>query len=68
MFGLFSTREVVLGIYFSLIVMWVILNEKRRKSAIQLVRVACTKKLVIPFLGMIIYAGVLVYGLSLIPI
>lgn len=68
MFELFSTREVVSGIYFSLIIMWVLLNRKTRKSAIQLVRTACTRKLVIPFLGMIIYAGVLVYGFSLIPV
>lgn len=68
MFELLSTREMALGIYFILIIVWVLSNGKTRKSAGQLVRVACTRKLVIPFLGMITYAGVWVYVFSLIPV
>lgn len=68
MLGLFSTREMALGIYFILIIAWVLSNGKTRKSVIQLVKAACTRQLAIPFLGMILYAGLWVYVFSLIPV
>ncbi len=61
MFDIFSTREIALGIYFLLIVIYALANAKIKKSVIDLIRCALTKKLVIPFLIMLIYAGLLIY-------
>lgn len=58
--GVFSTREIVIGVYLLVFIIYVISNKKTRPAAMKLIKSACTKKIVIPFLLMIIYAGLFV--------
>ncbi len=67
MFELFSTREIVLGIYFALIAIWVFFHKKIRSSVVDVLKVACCHQLVIPFVFMIGYATLIVYALKFLP-
>ncbi|MGF7012229.1 hypothetical protein M2145_002880 [Lachnospiraceae bacterium PF1-21] len=67
MFDIFSTREIVTAFYFVLIFLLMLCSKKIRKRFINVVKVACTKKLVIPFIVLILYGGLLVYTFSNIP-
>lgn len=64
MFEIFSTRELASGIYLVLIIVWVFSNKKVRPAAIKVIKVACSRQLVVPFILMLIYASILVYLLS----
>lgn len=52
----FSTREIVTIIYISIIILYVFINKKIRSSAIDVLKCASSKKIVIPFFMIIIYA------------
>ena len=61
MFDIFSTREIVSGIYLLLIIILILIFKKTRTSALEVVKIACNKILLIPFIGILIYAGIFVY-------
>lgn len=66
--NIFSTREIAIGIWLSIFIIFVFASSKIRKSAIDVVKVACTPKLALPFIGMLTYAVLLVFALTLLPI
>lgn len=61
---IFSTREFVTLVYVIIIIMTVFLSKKLMPSAINVIKAACTKKLAIPFLIMLLYAVLFVYILT----
>lgn len=65
---IFSTREIAIGIWLLIFIIFVFASSKIRKSAIDVLKAACTPKLSIPFIGMLIYAVLLVFMLTLLPI
>lgn len=62
--GVFSTREIAIGLYVLLFIIYIIANKKTHSAAVKFIKSACTKKLVIPFLLMIVYACLFVYVLT----
>lgn len=67
MFEIFTTREIVTGIYLLAFILGIAANKKVRKSAYKVVKVACSHQLVIPFVMLTIYAAIVVYGLTFFP-
>jgi hypothetical protein len=65
--GIFTTREFATTLYMALIIIFVFISKKIRPSAVNLIKSACTKKLIIPFLIMLIYAATFVFILTYIP-
>lgn len=61
---LFSNRELALGLYALIFIVWLLCNRKIRPSTINLIKSACHRQLTIPFFFMLCYAGTAVYGLS----
>lgn len=61
---LFSNRELALGLYALLFIVWLLCSRKIRPSTINLLKSACHRQLIIPFLFMLCYAGTTIYGLS----
>lgn len=68
MFELFSTREIATAFYLLIIFAGMLNKQKMRKSFKKLIQVACTKKLVIPFLLFIAYAIGITFSLSKLPL
>lgn len=64
MLTLFSTREVVTGIYLILFLVLLISKKPTRDSVVGLIRAACKKNLVIPFAFLIAYSCAMTYLLS----
>ncbi len=60
MLDVFSTREIAIGIYLLLIIIFVFSRKKIRPAAINVIKCALSIKLVIPFIFILIYSGVLV--------
>lgn len=60
MLDVFSTREIAIGIYLLLIIIFVFSRKKIRPTAINVIKCALSIKLVIPFIFILIYSGVLV--------
>ncbi len=67
MFEIFSTREVVIYFYTLVFILYVFFSPKIRLSVINVIKSACTIKLVIPFIFMITYAALIVYALTQTP-
>ena len=67
MFDIFTTREMAIACYLTLIVLFVFIYKPIRPSAIQLVNIALSHQLVLPFIGMAIYCVVLVVMLAKFP-
>lgn len=65
MLDIFSTRELALGIYLLIVIVYCLVKPKCRSSVFNLIKCACAKKLSIPFLIMLLYAGLFVCILSL---
>jgi hypothetical protein len=65
---IFSTREVATGIWLLIFIIFVFASSKIRKSAIDIFKAASTPKLAIPFIGMLMYAVLLVFALTKLPI
>lgn len=61
---LFSNRELALGLYALIFIVLLFCSKKIRPSTINLIKSACHRQLVIPFLCMLCYAGTAIYGLS----
>ena len=68
MFEMFSTREIVTVFYSLLLLLLVLRNEVIRQGIINLIAVACTKKLVIPFVLLVAYSAVLICLFSYVPL
>lgn len=64
MFEVFSTREVVTCFYILIFTVYVFFSPPIRSSVINVIKSACTVKLVIPFIFMITYAALIVYALT----
>lgn len=64
MFEIFSTREVVTCFYILIVTVYVFFSPPIRSSVINVIKSACTVKLVIPFIFMITYAALIVYALT----
>ena len=64
MLELFSNRELALGLYALFFIVWLLCSRKIRPSTINLIKSACHRQLIIPFLFMLCYAGTAIYGLS----
>ncbi len=67
MLDIFSTRELALGIYLLLGIVYCLAEPKCRSSVCDLIKCACGKKLSIPFLILLLYAGVFVCVLTICP-
>lgn len=65
MFDIFTTREVALALYFSLITIWIFLNQKTRVSAFGVIKIACGHQLRRPFVFILCYAAIIIYFLTL---
>lgn len=67
MLKIFSTREVAVAIYLLIFIIYALSVEKIRISLKSLIITACSKKILIPFIILIMYAGVLVLLMSYLP-
>lgn len=67
MFEIFSTREVATAFYILIIFIYICTNKRASSSLITVIKTACTPKLVIPFIVLIMYAAVLIYGFTYLP-
>lgn len=61
---LFSNRELTLGLYAFIFIVWLLCSRKIRPSTINLIKSACHRQLIIPFFFILCYAGISIYGLS----
>lgn len=68
MFDVFSTREVVSIIYLVLFFAFLIIRQKDITLLTNLLKSAFKKVFIIPILCLLAYAGLIVYGLQLIPL
>lgn len=68
MLEIFSTREIVVALYFLLILIICLAKPSIRPYIINVVKCALVKELVIPFLLVFAYAFILVYMCQLLPI
>lgn len=59
MLDVFSTREIAIGIYLLLIIIFVFQEKKISPAAINVIKYALSIKLVIPFIVILMYSGVL---------
>jgi len=62
-----STREIATSIYIALIIIYIFMSRKIRPSAVNVIKAACSKKLVIPFLIMLLFASAFVFALTYLP-
>lgn len=67
MFELFSTREIAIGTYFILLLLFLLLKKATRKSVKNVIVTALNKQLVIPFIVLILYASLLIYAFTFLP-
>lgn len=61
MLELFSNRELALGLYALIFIVWLLCSRKIRPSTINLIKSACHWQLIIPFFFMLCYAGIAIY-------
>jgi len=59
--GIFTTREIVLSIYITIIVIFVLARKKIRDGLAEVIRIALTPKLIIPFALILVCAAIIVY-------
>ena len=67
MFDVFSTREVATAIWLVGIFFWLLRGKKVRKSFRDLLGTLCNKVLILPFVCLLLYAAIIVYGLQFLP-
>lgn len=61
MIELFSSRELAIGIWFLVFLIWILATPKVRNSAITVIKSAITPKLSIPFIVLLIYTTLIVF-------
>lgn len=64
MLDLFTTREIAATIYIIPFILIVVLNKKIRNSAYKVIKVACSHQLIIPFIILLLYATIIVFGMT----
>lgn len=67
MFDIFSTREIAFVFYLLLIIIFVFVKDSIRPSVISVIKLALSKKLIIPFIGMCLYCILLVHFSTFLP-
>lgn len=67
MFDVFSTREVATAIWILVILTWLLRDKNVRKSFRDLLGTLCNRVLILPFLCLLLYTSVIVYGLHFVP-
>ncbi len=65
MLKIFSTREIAISIYIVLFIVYAFSKSNIRKELKNVIKCALTKKLVVPFIVLIIYAVIIVWILQL---
>lgn len=68
MLNMFSTREIASSLWIMGFLCFIFIYPKTRKSAINVVKTACSRQLIIPFVLLLIYAAVLILIFSFSPI
>ena len=68
MFEIFSTREVASAIYLILFLAFVLIRAKDITLLTNLIKASLKKIFIIPILCLLVYAGLIVYGLQFIPL
>ena len=68
MTDIFTTREIATGIWFILFLAFIFISPSTRKAAIRVIIVAVSKKLVIPFIAILVYATILTFLSMQLPI
>lgn len=66
MLTIFSTREIAIAVWIAIALILCLLSSKIRKELLGVVKLACTPKLSIPFIGMLAYAAFFVFLLTFI--
>ena len=61
---IFSTREIASLIYILIFILYALTRKKVKDSAVNVIKVACTPKLLIPFIVMLLYASFIVIILT----
>ena len=61
MIDIFSTRELAIGIWVIIFIAFVFVSPSIRNSAISVIEAACSKKLLIPFVVILVYASILTF-------
>lgn len=61
---IFSTREIASLIYILIFLLYILTRKKIRNSAVKVIKAACTPKLFIPFIVMLLYASIIVIILT----
>lgn len=60
MMNIFTSREIASAIWLTIVLVFILLNPKLRKSVFKLIKSTTTKKILIPFLVIVLYSIVLV--------
>ena len=68
MFDVFWTREAATGIWLIGIFLWLLRDNKVRTAIKDLLSALCKKVLIIPFVCLLIYTAIIVYGLQFVPV
>ena len=68
MFDIFSTREVASAIYLILFLAFVLIRAKDITLLTNLIKASLKKIFIIPILCLLVYAGLIVYGLQFVPL
>ena len=61
MIDIFSTRELATGIWFVILLIYCFSQRHIRQSMGNLVKCACVPKISVPFVGIVVYTGLLVF-------
>lgn len=64
---IFSTREIATAVYITIIIIGNFISQKIRPAAINVIKAACSKKLVIPFIIILLYASAFVFIFTYFP-
>jgi hypothetical protein len=67
MSDMFTTREIATGLWIAALIIFIFINKKTRKSAFGVIKAATSIKLIMPFLIMLLYTGLLVLIISFLP-
>lgn len=68
MIDIFSTRELATGIWLIIFTAFVFISPSTRNSAISVIKAACSRQLLIPFVVILVYASILTFLSMQLPI
>lgn len=67
MFEIFSTREIATLVWFAALIVYVTVRSNGKMPFRDFLKALCNKLFIIPVLFLLVYAALLVYGLSQFP-